>query len=111
MKIERQEVGTVEILAPQGVLAEDDASEFSALVQERLAGANPRIVISLHEVPYMDSAALNGLVQAADEMIDRGTRLKLVSVSATCREILELTGLSRRFQFFEDPQDAVRSFL
>jgi len=59
----------------------------------------------------MDSTALNGLVAAADEMAARGTRLKLVAVSPTCREVLELTGLSQRFQFFEDPQDAVRSFL
>lgn len=111
MKIERQTVGTVEILAPQGVLSEDDADEFSALLQERLAGANPRVVISLQEVPYLDSAALNGLIAAADELNDRGVRLKLVATCATCREILELTGLSSRFQFFETSQDAVRSFL
>ena len=111
MKIERQEVGTVEILIPQGVLAEDDAEEFSSLLQERLAGANPRVVVSLRDVPCMDSAALNGMAAAADDVINRGARLKLVAVSATCREILELTGLAPRFQFFEEPQDAVRSFL
>jgi len=111
MKIERQQIGTVEVLAPQGVLAEDEAEEFSSLLQQHLTGANPRVVVSLHEVPYMDSIALNGLVTAADEMIDRGSRLKLVAVSSTCQEILELTGLSPRFEFFEAPHDAVRSFL
>ena len=111
MKVERQEVGTVEILSPQGVLTEDDAEEFSAMLQRRLAGANPRVVVSLDDVPYMDSTALNALIEAAEELADQGTRLKLVSVSSTCREILELTGLSPRFQFFESPQDAVRSFL
>ena len=111
MKIERQEIGTVEILTPQGALAEDDAEEFSALLQERLAGANPRVAVSLQGVSWMDSTALNGLVAVAEEMADRGTRLKLVSVSPTCREILELTALSPRFQFFENAQDAVRSFL
>lgn len=111
MKIERQQIGTVEILSPQGVLAEDDAEEFSAMLQQRLTSANPRLAVSLHDVPYMDSAGLNGLVAAAEEMADRGTRFKLVAVSPTCREILELTGLSQRFQLFESPEDAVRSFL
>lgn len=111
MKLERSQIGTVEVLAPQGVLTDEDATEFSDVLNERLSGANPRLIVSLQEVPYMDSLALDGLVKAADDMIDRGARLKLVAVSPTCREILELTGLAGRFQFFEDPNDAVRSFL
>ena len=111
MKIERQEIGTVEVLCPQGVLSEDDAEEFSAMLQQRLAGANTRVVVSLQDVPYMDSVALNGLLAAADEMNDRGVRLKLASINPTCREILELTSLASRFQFFEDTQAAARSFL
>lgn len=111
MKLERQEIGTVEILSLQGALADDDAEEFSSLLQQRLSGPNPRVAVSLREVAYMDSVALDGLVAAADTLIDRGGRLKLVAVSPTCREILELTGLSGRFQFFEEPNDAVRSFL
>ncbi len=111
MKLERQEIGTVEVLSPQGVLADDDAEEFSNLLNQRLDGPNPRVAVSLREVAYMDSVALDGLVAAADSLIHRGSRLKLVAVSATCREILELTGLSGRFQFFEDPNDAARSFL
>ena len=111
MKLDRQEIGTVEILAPQGVLADDDAEQFSNVLRQRLSSPNPRVAVSLKDVAYMDSVALDGLVAAADTMIDRGSRLKLVAVSPTCREILELTGLAGRFQFFEEPNDAVRSFL
>jgi len=111
MKMECQQIGTVEVLIPQGPLADNEAEHFSATLQERLAEANPRMAVSLQNVPYMDSVALNGLVAAADDMIDRGMRLKLVSVNPTCREILELTGLTPRFQFFQKAQDAVKSFL
>jgi hypothetical protein len=38
-------------------------------------------------------------------------QLKLVNVQSNCREVLELTGLADRFQFFDDVQDAVKSFL
>ncbi len=111
MKLERHAIGTVELLSPVGVLADDDAEEFSSVLRRRLDGPNPRVAVSLAEVPYMDSTALDGLVSAADTLMERGSRLKLVAVSATCREILELTGLSGRFQFFEEANAAARSFL
>ncbi|CAN0598713.1 unnamed protein product, partial [Laminaria digitata] len=40
-----------------------------------------------------------------------GHSLKLCSISDTLREILSLTGLTGKFQQYEDVQSAVRSFL
>ena len=111
MKIERQQIGTVEVLGPQGPLADTEGQDFFDLLQERLESANPRLVISLKETPYLDSLALDGLLAAAEGLMGRGMRLKLVAVSPTCREILDLTGLANRFQFFKEAQDAVKSFL
>ncbi|MCH7703216.1 MAG: hypothetical protein IID37_16175, partial [Planctomycetes bacterium] len=34
MKIERQEIGTVQVLAPQGALVDDDAGEFADVLQK-----------------------------------------------------------------------------
>ncbi len=65
----------------------------------------------MHEVPYVDSEALEGLLQATDELADRASALKLAAVTSTCREVFELTDLSDRFRFFNGVQDAVRSFL
>jgi anti-anti-sigma regulatory factor len=44
-------------------------------------------------------------------LADRASNLKLVKVTPACREIFELTDLSVRFRFFEDVEDAVRSYL
>ena len=109
MKIERQRVGTVEVCTPFGPLVEEDAQEFVEALIERLRGPNPRVVVSLHEVPYVDSIALEGFADAADELDDMASRLKLVQVTPSCREAMELTGLASRFQFFEEVGDAVRS--
>lgn len=111
MKVERQQVGTVDVLAPVGALVEQDAESFSKILLERVQSPNPRVVVLLKETPYLDSAAIEGLLAATDELGDRAMTLKLVSVPGTCREILELTGVSGRFSFFEDVQDAVKSFL
>jgi anti-anti-sigma factor len=111
MKIEQQQIGTVDVLTPNAALVDQDADKFCKLLLERLRSPNPRVVVVLQDVPYMDSAALEGLLSATQELADRATSLKLAAVTPTCREILELTGLAGRFRFFKDVQDAVKSFL
>ena len=111
MKIEQQQVGTVDVLTPVGPLVDEDAAAFTEALLEHLKSPTARVVCSLHEVAYMDSAALEGLLDATDELAQRAQTLKLVRVPATCREIMELTGVSGRFSFFAEAQDAVRSFL
>jgi anti-anti-sigma factor len=111
MKIETRKVGTVDVVTPVGALVEDDAEQFSVALKERLNSADLRVVVSLQDVPYMDSTAIEGLLAATEQMADHAAALKLTNVSPTCREILELTGLSNRFRFFQDTRDAVKSFL
>lgn len=111
MKVEQQQVGTVDVLTPVGALVDEDAESFSKLLMERLGSANPRVVVSMHEVPYLDSVALEGLLYAADRLAEQAMDLKLVKTPSTCRDIFELTDLAGRFRFFDDVQDAVKSFL
>lgn len=111
MKIGRQKVGTVEVLSPVGPLIDDDAKQFSKTLLERVKVPNPRLVVVLKEVPVLDSAALEALLDAADHLAPLATTLKLAELSPTCREVLELTGLAGRFRLFNETQDAVRSFI
>lgn len=111
MKCELNKVGTVDVLMPTGALVDEDAESFCAGLLERLRSANPRVVVSMQDVPYMDSVALEGLLDASDELAERALNLKLVGVSPTCREIFTLTDLADRFRFFESVEDAVRSYL
>lgn len=90
---------------------DQEAESFLRLLLERVKLPNPRLVVLMQQVPYLDSTAVEGLLAATEELADRATSLKLASVPPVCREILTLTGVSGRFSFFEDVQDAVRSFL
>ena len=111
MKLERQRVGTVDVLAPSGPLVDQDGQKFIKVLLERLSSTTPRVVLSMQEVPYMDSPALEGLLSATEKLNDQASALKLANLTPTCREILELTGLSSRFRLFKDVSDAVKSFL
>lgn len=111
MKLEQQQVGSVTVISVKGALIEDDAARAAADVKRTAQSANVRLVLNLQDVPYVDSAALEGLVDVADVLEDRSVRLRLACVPATVREVLQLTELAERFEFFEKVEDAVKSFL
>lgn len=111
MKISQQTVGTVDVLGPSEALVDDAAEQFMGALRSSLGSRNPRVVVDMKDVGYMDSTAMEGLVNVSDELRTRSAQLKLCGVTPTCREILELAGLNDRFQFFEDVDGAVRSFL
>lgn len=101
----------MDVLAPVGALIDQEGESFVAELIVRARSANARVVVAMNDVPCMDSAALEGLLTAADAMSDRAAALKLAGLTGTCREILEITGLAGRFGLFREVQDAVRSFL
>lgn len=111
MKIDFQRMGTVDVLAPNGALADVDVESFVAALRERLQAPCPRFVLDLHLVPYFDSRGIESVVDAARDLQQRGGRLRLAAVTPTCREVLELTGQAACVEFFDQVADAVRSFL
>ena len=111
MKMDQQRVGTVDVFVPGCPLVDKEAEEFAALLIDRVQSSNPRIVLAMREVPFMDSVAIEGLLDATDALAGQASSLKLAGVTSTCREILEVTGVARRFSFFKEVSDAVKSFL
>lgn len=111
MTVECQLIGTVEVCTPSDAIADEGTEAFAKVLSSILSKPNARLVIAMNHVGYMDSAALEAMLDAAEEFNDRSLTLKLAGLTPTCREILELTGLSGRFQFFKDVDAGIRSFL
>ncbi len=111
MKVEQKQVGTVDIVKPAGPLTEEDSANMVEALYSRLASANPRLVMDLSAVPYLDSHGLEVLLDVARELRQRGLSCKLAMVTGTCREILDLTEMLGEFEVFDEIEDAVRSFV
>lgn len=113
MKTEVRKIGTVDVFTPVGPLVDSDSEAFfkGLLARVTSEAGSARVGVAMHEVPYMDSSALEGFLAAAEALGERATCLKLAGVTPTCREIFELTGLAPRFRFFADVEDIVKSFL
>lgn len=106
-----QRHGAVVVVKPDGPLVQDDANAISTALLGRARDLLGRITIDLSASPYVDSIGLETLLDLADELDACGQTLRLAGVSATVREVLELTGLISRFEFHEDANTAVRSFM
>ena len=68
MKVEHQQAGSVDVLKPVGALVDVDAETFARVLLERVKSSNPRVVIALHEVPYLDSVAIEHLLTASGQL-------------------------------------------
>jgi anti-anti-sigma factor len=111
MDILEQRHGAVTVVKPQGPLVLADAEQFARQVGEVMVRSLGRLVIDASAIPYVDSGGLEALVKASDELSAGGRSLRLCGAGETIREVLELTGLSDRFEHYEDVNTAVRSFL
>jgi len=111
MKIQEQQKGAVTVLRPAGPITGEDAAQFRSRLMNVRASSLGRLVVDVGAVPLLDSAALEALVEASRELGRSGQSLKLCGVNETLREVIRLTDLTSRFEYFEDVGGAVRSFL
>ena len=111
MKVHQQQHGAVAVLKPDGPLAGDDAGSFLTQLRQAVRRRMGRIAVDCSMVPFLDSAGLEGLVDVTDELSESGQALKLCGLNETVRQTLELTGVASQFEYFEDINAAVRSFL
>jgi anti-anti-sigma factor len=111
MQIHEDNQGAVTILRPEGPLVGQDAEDLGQRLALRVEECLGRVALDLAAVPYCDSRGLEVLVDADQHLSRRGQSLKVCALSPTLREVMELTGLSGRFEHFGDTTAAIRSFL
>ena len=111
MELKQEQHGAVTILCPEGALTSEHAQEFSRTVAEAVPASSGRLAINCEHVPFTDSAGLEALLDAADLLGAAGQSLRLIAVTPTLREAMDLTGTASLFECYADVNAAVRSFL
>jgi anti-anti-sigma factor len=102
--------GAVAVIRPKGPI---DAAHCPALREAVFSGlgpGRPMLVVDLHDVPLMDSAGLETLIELRDRLEAKGGAVKLASVNSLCAEILRITGVGDGFEQFAQARLAVGSF-
>ena len=110
MNVTEMQQGAVTVLKPDGPLVGVAAEDFGLRMREVASESLGRLVLDASGVPLLDSKGLEALEDVSDEMADSGHVLKLCGANETLRQVLELTGLSGKFEYYDDMNSAVRSF-
>ena len=111
MKITEVRQGAVSVIRPSGPLTAAEAPLLREHVGRELSGNLGRVVLDMTEIPYVDSAGLEALLEITERMGEGAQVLRICGANKTVREVLTLTDLAPLFDHFDDVTTAVRSFL
>jgi anti-anti-sigma factor len=108
MEIKSERYGQALILRCKGELTADSLEVFIKEVQRLVTAGAVDVVLSLEEVPFIDSAGLEYLLDLQDDLMDSGGQISLTNVDENVAKVLEITRLGAGFEVLPDVLDAVK---
>jgi anti-anti-sigma factor len=111
LEIQQNMVGAACVLKPSGALADSDASALRLAAEEAQRRCAGRIVLDASQIAFVDSLGLEALLDVTELLAKAGRSLKICGANATVRQVLQLTGMAGAFEFYEEVNAGVRSFL
>lgn len=103
--------GAVDVVEPKVPLKGEYVEELHETIVHCHHKGVPMVVLNLHDVPLLDSAGLEGLLDVKDQVEAHRGFVKLAAFSPLVRDILRVSGVEQSFELFEDVKAAVRSFV
>lgn len=104
----RNDVSVIELHGP--LRLGEPVDGLRAACDEAMARGDNKIVVTLEEVPHIDSSGIGLLVKYMISAKQRGGNLKLVNPSKFAAQVLRLVGVLDLFEVFPDENAAVESF-
>lgn len=106
--LERQ--GAVSVVRPHGPLDVKCCDELKRMVLQGIGPGRPMVVLDLHDVPLVDGASLEALLDLRDELESKGGAVKLAAINSLCADIFRVTGVGPQFTHYPQVRAAVGSF-
>lgn len=110
MKIESQKYNDVIVLQLQGEFTGETLKAIENETSNAFASRVSGIVLDMSKVIFMDSQALEYLVDLDEKCRENTRQLKVAGLDETCSKILELTRLLPQFDTYAELTEAVKSF-
>jgi anti-sigma B factor antagonist len=111
LEIGRRDREGVVVLDMNGrITVGDEASRFREVMRELAKTPQPKVILNLKDVDYIDSTGLGAIVMCATTVRNAGGEVTLVNLNKRTIELLVMTKLSTIFDSFTDETDAVNSF-
>ena len=103
--------GAVDVIKPMAPMSQDNSGDLMETVEAKLSKGQSMVVLDMSDIPLIDSAGLESLLDVQDSLRSRGGIMKLAAIPQLCQEILRITGVEQQFESHYDVKTAVRSFV
>lgn len=90
--------------------AGEEVSTFRAAFERVASNPEPRLILNLVHLEYIDSTGLGAMVMCSTQLKKAHGVAKLVHLNRRNMELLVLTKIDTIFEVFDDETDAVNSF-
>jgi anti-anti-sigma factor len=101
MEIAQEQLGEVYVVAPQGRLDTDSASDLELALQDLDAAGAKHFVVDLAGIGYVSSAGLRVLT-ALSKSCENGGSLRLAGMSAQVKQVFDVAGFTKMFKIYPD---------
>jgi anti-sigma B factor antagonist len=110
MNVTAESYGQAVVLNCKGELTADTLETFQRAVAHQLEDEHVRdLVLNLEEVPFVDSACLECLLDVQAQLAERLGVVRLAGLDENVRTILEITRLDGAFERFADVPATVKA--
>ena len=103
--------GAIRIISTNKPMVSEALEEFQNTVSDVFAGGRPMAILNLENVPLLDSAALETLLEVASRFDRIGGGFKIAQPNLLCHDVLRMTGIDQKIEVHQQLADAVRSFV
>jgi anti-sigma B factor antagonist len=111
LEIARREREGVILLDLKGrITIGDEASAFREAFEKIATQPEPRLILNMLNVDYVDSTGLGAMVMCSMRLKNSNGVAKLVNVNRRNIELMVMTKIDSIFEVFTDETDAVNSF-
>lgn len=107
----RTRQGNVDVISGDAALTRETTADLANALQQCSTQGQPRVVFDMRNVPLVDSAGLEQMLDTQDQFESCGGALKLAGPAPLCREILTITGVAAQMEIYADVRAAVGSFI
>ncbi len=111
LEISQREREGIALLDLNGrITAGEETGALRTAVERVASGAEPKLILNLQLVDFIDSTGLGAMVMFATRIARSGGALKLTHLNRRNMELIVLTKLDAVFELFDDETEAVNSF-
>jgi anti-anti-sigma factor len=106
----RQVESGATVVAPTGRLDVAGAPALKDAISEALKNGQPRVVLDMEGVSFVDSTGLGSVIAALKQIRSSQGDLRLAAPNQQVRVVLELTTLDRVFPYYSTVEEALTGF-